>query len=68
MPATPDPNAPRIHRLTPGDAQVFDAMLDLFATAFEDPESYSAARPSPAYRDRFLAQDSAVALVALAGR
>ncbi|WP_071797275.1 AAC(3)-I family aminoglycoside N-acetyltransferase [Natronohydrobacter thiooxidans] len=54
-----------IHRLAPGDAQRFNAMLDLFATAFDDAESYSSARPAPAWRDRLLAQEGSVALVAV---
>ncbi|MCC5956869.1 MAG: AAC(3)-I family aminoglycoside N-acetyltransferase [Natronohydrobacter sp.] len=56
-----------ISRLTKGDDQPFTAMLDLFATAFDDPDSYSSARPAPAWRNRFLAQDTNIALVALSG-
>lgn len=56
-----------IHRLVSGDYQHFDAMLDLFAEAFDDPESYSSARPTPDYRQALLARTDVVALVALAG-
>ncbi len=57
---------PRIVRLTPADAQSFDAMLDLFAAAFEDTENYSTARPGSDYRKALLARDDFVALVAIA--
>ena len=52
-------------RLTPDDGLHFNAMLDLFAEAFDDTESYSSARPSVAYQRRILAQDSFVILVAI---
>jgi len=42
-------------------------MLGLFAGAFEEPETYNGARPSPAYVDRLLGGDSFIALVALQG-
>lgn len=67
MPPSPDHAAPTIHRLRPGCAHHFTAMLDLFARVFDDPGSYSAARPTPAYRDRLLAQGTTVALVAQTG-
>ena len=57
-----------IHQLAPGDDLHFDAMLDLFAEAFEDPESYSSARPKPGYRQALLARTDVVALVALEGQ
>lgn len=56
-----------IHRLVSGDDPKFSAMLDLFAEAFDDLESYSSARPAPDYRHAFLARTDIVALVALAG-
>ena len=56
------------HRLVPGDCLLFGAMLDLFAESFGDPESYSNARPTPAYRQALLARTDVVALVALAGQ
>jgi hypothetical protein len=37
-----------IHRLGADDAAVMQAVLDLFAAAFGDIESYSSRRPSPA--------------------
>lgn len=56
-----------IHRLAPGDDQQFSAMLDLFATVFEDRENYSSARPGPKYRQALLGRDDIIALVALTG-
>ena len=58
--------AHRIRRIAPGEAALFDAMLDLFGTVFAEPATYGARRPSPAYRDRLLDQDGFVALVAVA--
>jgi aminoglycoside 3-N-acetyltransferase I len=58
---------PDIRRLSPGDDTLFDGMLDLFAVAFEDPESYTAARPRAAWRARLLGSELFTALVALDG-
>lgn len=55
----------QVRRLSGEDAALFSAVLDLFATAFEDPESYSARRPSETYLRRLLGSDSFVALAAL---
>lgn len=57
-----------IHRLVSGSDVHFGAMLDLFAEAFDDSESYSSARPTPDYRQALLARTEVVALVALVGR
>lgn len=56
-----------IRRLRPGDDALYDAMLDLFGEAFEDPENYGAARPGADWRRRLLSADHFVALVALDG-
>lgn len=50
--------------LSPDDLASMDAMLDLFAAAFEDEASYSSNRPGPAYLRRLLANDYFVALAA----
>ena len=55
---------PVIERLAPGDGAGFEAMLDLFGAVFEEPDTYGAARPGAAYRDRLLADPGFVALVA----
>lgn len=57
-----------VHRLVSGDNLRFDVMLDLFAEVFDDPVSYSSARPKPDYRQALLARTDVVALVALAGQ
>jgi aminoglycoside 3-N-acetyltransferase I len=56
-----------IRRLATGDDALFDGMLDLFGAAFEDPATYGAARPGPAWRLRLLGSDQFVALVARDG-
>ena len=61
----PDPAAARIHRLAPGDDLWFAGMLDLFAQAFDEPETYAARRPDPAYVARLLANPFFVGLVAI---
>lgn len=57
----------QILRLASGDDALFDGMLDLFGTAFEEPETYGAARPGPDYRRRLLSNPAFIALVALDG-
>jgi aminoglycoside 3-N-acetyltransferase I len=54
-----------IHRLQPGDTALFTGMLDLFGTAFDDPEAYGAKRPSADYVTRLLASPFFVGLVAI---
>jgi aminoglycoside 3-N-acetyltransferase I len=57
----------RIHRLVPNDSALLHSMLAMFGEAFEDPESYGRARPSPAYIQRLLGGDTFIALAALVG-
>lgn len=57
----------RIHTLGTDDTAHYDGMLSLFATAFEDPDSYSSRRPDADYVRRLLARDTFIALVALDG-
>lgn len=64
----PSTDVNSIHRLVRGDDLHFEALLDLFAEAFDDPESYSSARPKPDYRQALLARTDVVALVALEGQ
>jgi aminoglycoside 3-N-acetyltransferase I len=56
-----------VRHLGPDDLPLFDALLSVFAEAFEDPESYNDARPSPEYLRRLLGRDSFIALAALDG-
>ncbi len=53
--------------LGPDDTAAFDAMRDLFAQAFEDPESYTANPPDTGYVATLLANPSFIALVAMEG-
>ncbi len=57
----------RIRQLTPGDLPLLDAMLTAFGEAFEEPETYGAARPRRAYLERLLGSDTFIALAALKG-
>ena len=61
------PTVPDIHRLRPGELSLFNGMLDVFARAFEEPETYSNARPAPGYVNELLGREDFVALVAKAG-
>ena len=56
-----------IHQVTASDGGWMAGMLDVFAEAFEDSESYADRRPSAEYLERLLASDGFIALVARAG-
>ena len=56
-----------IHRLTPDDHALMDALLATFGEAFNEPETYGAKRPSTSYLQRLLGSDSFIALGALKG-
>lgn len=56
---------PLISEIDASNLQLFDGMLDLFAEAFEDEESFSRRRPSQAYRLKLLGSDQFIALVAV---
>ena len=56
-----------IRRLGPDDLASMDAMLDLFGLAFDEVETYGAARPGRDYRRRLLGSDTFVALAAIDG-
>lgn len=56
-----------IRRLTADDVPLMQQLLDVFAEAFDDPCSYSAARPRPTYLYDLLGGDCFVSLVALDG-
>lgn len=55
----------RIYTLAPGDVAVMEALLTTFGEAFDEVETYGAARPSAAYLERLLGRDEFIALVAL---
>jgi aminoglycoside 3-N-acetyltransferase I len=56
-----------VRRLAPGDEVLLSPLQDMFGRAFEDPASYGARPPSPAYQQRLLGSDYAMAFVALDG-
>ena len=56
-----------IRRLGPDDLASMDAMLDLFGVAFDEVETYGAARPGRDYMRRLLGRDTFVALAAVDG-
>jgi aminoglycoside 3-N-acetyltransferase I len=56
--------APGVRVLTPVDLVTMHALLELFGEAFEEPDTYGAARPQAAYLERLLASETFLALVA----
>lgn len=52
-----------IQRILADEPALMHGLLDVFADAFEDQESYSAHRPAPDYLRQLLARDTFVALV-----
>jgi aminoglycoside 3-N-acetyltransferase I len=60
--------APTVCRLTPADVPLLRQLNALFAEAFDDPESYTAAPPSDAYVQGLLAKPHVIALVSLLGQ
>jgi aminoglycoside 3-N-acetyltransferase I len=54
-----------IRQLASDDVAQMEAMLTTFGEAFDEVETYSAARPSPAYLERLLGSDHFIALAAL---
>jgi aminoglycoside 3-N-acetyltransferase I len=56
-----------LQRLRRDDLALMSALLSMFGAAFDDPASYDARRPSPAYLRSLLGSDTFVALAALHG-
>ena len=54
-----------IHLLMPDDVALMEALSTTLGEAFNDRDTYTAKRPSPAYLRRLLASDSFIALAAL---
>ena len=63
---TPSP-AFDIRRLGSDDLASMDALLDMFGAAFDEVETYGAARPGPDYTRRLLSGETFVALAAIEG-
>ncbi|MCO6391301.1 AAC(3)-I family aminoglycoside N-acetyltransferase [Aliihoeflea aestuarii] len=55
--------APHIRRLAAGDEPLLRKLNRLFATAFDDPESYASKPPADTYLSALLAKDHVIALV-----
>ena len=53
-----------MRQLTPGDVALLEALLTCFGAAFDEVETYLAARPSYSYLERLLYSDTFIALVA----
>lgn len=62
-----DPNPAVIRRLGADDLELMAGLAGVFAHAFDDPDTYLARRPDPAYLRRLLGSEQFVALVACAG-
>jgi aminoglycoside 3-N-acetyltransferase I len=60
-------DAVRIRALVAGDLTAMDAMMTLFGEAFDEHDTYCAARPSRAYMARLLARPHFIALAAFDG-
>ncbi|MBD2314499.1 AAC(3)-I family aminoglycoside N-acetyltransferase [Desertifilum sp. FACHB-1129] len=54
-----------IRQLTAHDVALMEAMLSTFGEAFDQEETYGAARPSQAYLQRLLGKDDFIAIAAL---
>ncbi|MGG6269606.1 AAC(3)-I family aminoglycoside N-acetyltransferase [Leptolyngbya sp. AN03gr2] len=54
-----------IHLLTSEDLALMESMMTTFGKAFDEIETYTAARPSKTYLERLLASDYFIALAAL---
>jgi aminoglycoside 3-N-acetyltransferase I len=55
-----------IRTLSGEDVDVLEALMEVFATAFEDPVTYQSRVPTDAYLSRLLAKEHFIAVVALA--
>lgn len=63
--SSPSVPAFTVHRLTPHDSALMDALLSVFGDAFEDQETYGGARPGKAYIESLLANSFFIALIAV---
>lgn len=53
--------------LGPDDLPLMDQVLDVFAAAFDDPQSYASTRPSAAYTRNLLGSDVFISIAAIQG-
>ncbi len=61
----PSPDTVKIRHLTHRDVALLEGLLTTFGEAFEDTETYSAARPGKAYLRRLLGREHFIAVVAV---
>lgn len=54
-----------IHRITPAEVGLMEALLTTFGEVFGEPETYGANRPGVDYLERLLGSDDFIALAAL---
>lgn len=54
-----------IRQLAPGDVSLMESMLETFGEAFNEVQTYTAARPGKAYFERLLGSDHFIALAAM---
>jgi aminoglycoside 3-N-acetyltransferase I len=67
MPPSPPSDDLAIRLLGPADLTCMEGMSTMFAHAFDDPASYTAARPTRAYLASLLAGDTFIAIAAVSG-
>ena len=60
-------SATRIRRLGAADVAIMENLMTVFGEAFEDPDTYTGARPDRGYMVSILSSDSVIALAALRG-
>lgn len=65
--ALPSPNSFTVRALGPGDTGPVQAMLNVFAEAFDDAETYRSAQPSVEYLERLLGGECFIAIAAFEG-
>jgi len=58
-------NSFNIRQLTPKDVALMEAMMTTFGEAFEEADTYTAARPGAEYMERLLSNQHFIALAAL---
>lgn len=56
-----------LRQLEPGDLALFESLMSMFGEAFEEPDTYTGARPGADYVAGLLANENFVALAALDG-
>jgi aminoglycoside 3-N-acetyltransferase I len=65
MPTMYSSGAFSVVELAPEDVKLMEAMLTVFGEAFDEPETYSGARPGTDYLERLLGSEQFIALAAL---